>query len=183
MCVCVSHPPSSVLQFCVCVTEGVLVLCSDDSLLLCLKSKWSKVCVHWTSQLLVLLLAAAGFVFVVASKTASLSPHLTSWHSVLGACTLAAAVLQAACGACVHFPDSLRVWWSAPRLKLYHATGGLLLHLLATATVVLATFSDWFQASVRGVAWWLFLPLPLLPALVVMNQITNAHLPRRRISS
>lgn len=120
---------------------------------------------------------------MVASKNVSQLPHLVSWHSLLGLCTLAATGLQAACGICVMFPKLLRLSSSPPRLKLYHATCGLVVYLLATVTVMSAMFSDWFQATVRGVAWWAFLLLPLLPALVVMNQITNAYLPRKKITN
>ena len=120
---------------------------------------------------------------MVASKNVSEHPHLLTWHSLLGIATLAATVLQAACGVCIIFPKMLRLSCSLPKLQLYHATGGLVVYLLATLTVVLAMYSDWFQATVKGVAWWAFLLLPLFPALVVMNQITNAYLPRKKITS
>ncbi|XP_044068690.1 probable transmembrane reductase CYB561D1 isoform X2 [Siniperca chuatsi] len=142
---------------------------------------WHPVCMSVAA--LVLIAAATGLGFMVASKNVSELPHLVTWHSLLGICTLAATVLQAACGICVIFPKLLRPSSSPPRLKLYHATCGLVVYLLATATVVSAMFSYWFQAMVKGVAWWAFLLLPLFLALVVMNQITNAYLPRKKITS
>lgn len=129
-----------------------------------------------------LIAAATGLGFMVASKNVSELPHLVTWHSLLGTCTLAATVLQAACGICVIFPKLLRASSCPPRLKLYHVTCGLVVYLLATMTVMSGMFSDWFQATVKGVAWWAFLLLPLFPALVVMNQITNAYLPRKKMS-
>lgn len=122
---------------------------------------------------------------MLASKSVSELPHLVSWHSWLGIGTVAATVLQAACGICLIFPKLLRLSSSPLRLKLklYHATCGLVVYLLATVTVVSAMFSDWFQATVKGAAWWGFLLLALFPALVVMNQITNAYLPRKKLTS
>lgn len=169
-------------QYCLCMTEGILLF-SADGCHFCFKSRKSKVRLHRLLQALVIVAAVTGLGFMVASKNLSELPHLLSWHSVLGCCTLAATGLQAACGICVTFPKLLRLSSAPPRLRLYHATCGLVVYLLATVTVVSAMFSDWFQATVKGVAWWAFLLLPLFPALVVMNQITNAYLPRKKITS
>lgn len=170
------------LQYCLCMTEGILLFSAEVSPF-CFKSRTGKVCLHWFCQALVLIAAATGFGFMVASKNVSERPHLVTWHSLLGICTLAATLLQAACGVCVKFPKLLHLSSSLARLKLYHATCGLVVYLLATVTVMLAMFSDWFQATVKGVAWWALLLLPLFPALVVMNQITNGYLTRKKITS
>lgn len=170
------------LQYCLCMTEGILLFSAEASPFCC-KSRKFKVRLHWLCQALVLIAAATGLGFMVASKNVSERPHLVTWHSLLGIGTLAATVLQAACGICVMFPKLPCLSSSLPRLKLYHATCGLVVYLLATVTVVSAMFSDWFQATVKGVVWWAFLLLPLFPALVVMNQITNAYLPRKKITS
>ncbi|MBN3303120.1 C56D1 protein, partial [Amia calva] len=106
------HPTCMSFAFCLCVTEGVLLLSAEGSPL-CLRSRQGRVRVHW----------------------------------------------------------------------LYHATCGLLAYLLATGTVLLGMFSDWFQGIIKGVVWYAFLPLPLFPALVVMNQITSAYLPKRKITT
>ena len=161
------------------MTEGILLFSIEGSPF-CFKSRLGKVRLHWFCQALVLITAVTGVGFMVASKNVSERPHLVSWHSLLGVGTLAATLLQATCGVCLLFPKLMRVA-SPPRLKLYHATCGLVVYLLATVTVVSAMFSDWFQATVTGAAWWAFVLLPLFPALVVMNQITNAYLPRKKI--
>ncbi|XP_047440015.1 probable transmembrane reductase CYB561D1 [Mugil cephalus] len=176
------HPVCMSLAYCLCLTEGILLFSAEGSPF-CFKSRKCKVRLHWFFQALVLIAAATGLGFMVASKNVSELPHLVSWHSLLGTCTLAATALQAACGIAVVFPKLLRVSSSPSRLKLYHATCGLVVYLLATVTVMSAMFSDWFQATVKGVAWWALLLLPLFPALVVMNQITNAYLPRKKMTS
>ncbi|XP_068170960.1 probable transmembrane reductase CYB561D1 [Antennarius striatus] len=176
------HPVCMSFAYCLCLTEGILVVSADGSLFCC-KSRNTNVRLHWFCQALVLVAAATGLSFMVASKNVSELGHLGSWHSWLGVCTLASTLLQAAFGVCMIFSKLLRLSSSLQRLKLYHATCGLVVYLLATVTVVLAMFSDWFQASVKGAAWWALLLLPLFPALVVMNQITNAYLPRKKITS
>lgn len=164
------------------MTEGILLFSAEASPFCC-KSRKFKVRLHWIFQALGLIIATTGLVFIVASKNVSERPHLVSWHSLMGFGTLVATVLQAACGICVLYPKLPCLTSSVPRLKLYHATCGLVVYLLATLTVVLAMFSDWFQATVKGVAWWAFLMLPLFPSLVVMNHITNSYLPRKKITS
>ncbi|XP_028303329.1 putative transmembrane reductase CYB561D1 [Gouania willdenowi] len=175
------HPVCMSAAYCLCLTEGVLLV-SPDAPLVCFKSRTMKLLLHWFFQALVLIAGSTGLCFMVASKNVSEHPHLTSWHSVMGVATLAVNVLQALCGVGVAFSTPLRLSASLPKLKLYHATCGLVLHLLATVTVTTAMFSDWFQAIVRGPVWWLLLFLPLFPGLVVMNQITSAFLSRKRTS-
>lgn len=176
------HPMCMSVAYCLCMTEGILLFSAEGSLF-CFKSRKIKVRLHWFCQALVLIAAVTGLCFIVGSKNVSELQHLASWHSLLGACTLTATALQAACGICLIFPKLLCLSCPSARLKLYHATCGLVVYLLATVTVMSAMFTDWFQATVKGVAWWAFLLLPLFPALVVMSQITNAYLPRKKLTS
>ncbi|KAJ8372821.1 hypothetical protein AAFF_G00276760 [Aldrovandia affinis] len=174
------HPVLMSIAFCLCMTEAVLLFSAEGSPF-CFKSKKGRVRLHWLLQGLVVGGGAVGVAFMVASKRVSERPHMASWHSVLGAGTLALTALQAAGGLCLLAPPApLRGPLPPPRLRLYHATAGLVAYLLAVATVTLAMFTDWFQATVKGPAWYALVLLPLLPALVVMNQVTSAHLPRRK---
>ncbi|XP_066527796.1 cytochrome b561 domain-containing protein 1 [Hoplias malabaricus] len=175
------HPLCMSFAFCLCMAEGILLFSAEGSPL-CFKSHKGKIRIHWILQTLMLLLAATGLGFMVASKSVSQLPHLTSWHSILGVITLAATTLQAACGVCLLFPKVLRIA-SVPRLRLYHATCGLLAYLLSTITITAAMFTDLFQAAVKGATWYGFLLLPLFPALVVMNQITNSFLPKKKLTT
>ncbi|KAJ8784659.1 hypothetical protein J1605_008010 [Eschrichtius robustus] len=67
------------------------------------------------------------------------------------------------------------------RLKLYHLTCGLVIYLMATVTVLLGMHSVWFQAQIKGAAWYMCLALPLHPALVIMHQISSFYLPRKKM--
>ncbi|KAJ7332889.1 hypothetical protein JRQ81_015069 [Phrynocephalus forsythii] len=138
----------------------------------------TKVQMHWTAETLALLSATLGLVFIISSKNRSELPHFVSWHSLLGLLTLVATCGQVLCGLCLHFPHLLRMS-STASLQLYHRTCGLVVYLLATFTVILAIYSDWFQAQIRGLAWYFYLALPICPALVVMNQISRTRLPKK----
>lgn len=178
----VNHFSFSVFfQFCLCMTEGILLFSAEGSPF-CFKSRKWKVRLHWFFQVLLLVFGATGFGFMVASKNVSEHSHFTSWHSLLGVSTMIATVLQAVCGVFLLFPELISTQ-SFPRMRLYHATCGLVAYLLSTVTVMAAMFTDWFQATVKGVTWYIFLLLPLFPALVVMNQITSAFLPKKKITS
>lgn len=175
------HPVCMSLAFCLCMTEGILLFSAEGSPF-CFKSRKWKVRLHWFIQALLLVFGATGFCFMVASKNVSEHSHFTSWHSLLGVSTMAATVLQAICGIFLLFPKLISTQ-SFPRLRLYHATCGLVAYLLSTVTVMTAMFTDWFQATVKGMTWYVFVFLPLFPALVVMNQITSAFLPKKKITN
>lgn len=175
------HPVCMSLGFGLCMTEGILLFSAEGSPF-CFKSRKWKVRLHWFFQALLLICGATGLGFMVASKNIKEHQHLTSWHSLLGVSTMAATLLQAVCGVLLIFPKLISPR-SFPRLRLYHATCGLVAYLLATVTLMSAMFTDWFQASVSGIYWYVFLFLPLFPALVVMNQITSAFLPKKKITS
>lgn len=176
------HPVCMSVAYWLCMTEGLLLFSAEGSFYCC-KSRKRKVRVHWFCQTTGLVFAVIGLGFMVASKRRSELPHLVSWHSVLGVCTLTVTVLQAACGMCMLFPKLQRPLPQPSKLKLYHTTCGLVVYFLATFTIVSAMFSDWFQATVKGAAWWALFLLPLLSALVVINQILNAHLPHKKITN
>nr|XP_031536193.1 cytochrome b561 domain-containing protein 1 isoform X2 [Vicugna pacos] len=166
------------LQFCLCMAEAILLFSPEHSLFFC--SRKVRIRLHWVGQSLAILCAALGLGFIVSSRTRSELPHLVSWHSWVGALTLLATGGQALCGLCLLCPRAARVSRVA-RLKLYHLTCGLVVYLMATVTVLLGMHSVWFQAQIKGAAWYLCLALPLYPALVIMHQISSSYLPRKKM--
>ncbi|XP_019586061.2 putative transmembrane reductase CYB561D1 isoform X1 [Rhinolophus sinicus] len=173
------HPVFMALAFCLCMAEAILLFSPEHSpFFFC--SRKARIGLHWAGQTLAILCAALGLGFIVSSRTRSELPHLVSWHSWVGALTLLATGGQALCGLCLLFPRAARVSRVA-RLKLYHLTCGLVVYLMATVTVLLAMYSVWFQAQIKGAAWYLCLALPLYPALVIMHQISSSYLPRKKM--
>ncbi|XP_033290580.1 probable transmembrane reductase CYB561D1 isoform X1 [Orcinus orca] len=167
------------LQFCLCMAEAILLFSSEHSLFFFCSRK-ARIRLHWAGQTLAILCAALGLGFIISSRTRSELPHLVSWHSWVGALTLLATSVQALCGLCLLCPRAARVSRVA-RLKLYHLTCGLVIYLMATVTVLLGMHSVWFQAQIKGAAWYLCLALPLYPALVIMHQISSFYLPRKKM--
>lgn len=164
-------------QFCLFMAEAILLFSPEHSLFLfCSRKAW--IWLHWAGQTLAILCAALGLGFIISSKIRSELPHLVSWHSWVGALTLLATGGQALCGLCLLCPRVARVSRVA-RLKLYHLTCGLVVYLMATVTVILGMYSVWFQAQIKGAAWYLCLALSLYPALVIMHQISSSYLPRK----
>ncbi|XP_005891373.1 probable transmembrane reductase CYB561D1 isoform X2 [Bos mutus] len=173
------HPVFMALAFCLCMAEAILLFSPEHSLFFFCSRK-ARIRLHWAGQTLAILCAALGLGFIISSRTRSELPHLASWHSWVGALTLLATIGQALCGLCLLCPRAARVSRVA-RLKLYHLTCGLVVYLLATVTVLLGMHSVWFQAQIKGAAWYLCLVLPLYPALVIMHQISSSYLPRKKM--
>ncbi|XP_074119016.1 putative transmembrane reductase CYB561D1 isoform X2 [Sminthopsis crassicaudata] len=167
------------LAFCLCMAEAILLLSPDHSpFFFC--SRKARIRLHWAGQTLTVLCAFLGLAFIVSSRIRSELPHLVSWHSCVGALTLLATLGQALCGLGLLCPRAARVSRVA-RLKLYHLTCGLAVYLMATLTVLLGMYSAWFQAQIKGAAWYLCLFLPVYPALVIMHQISSAYLPKKKM--
>ncbi|PNI11775.1 CYB561D1 isoform 6 [Pan troglodytes] len=167
------------LEFCLCMAEAILLFSPEHSLFFFCSRK-ARIRLHWAGQTLAILCAGLGLGFIISSRTRSELPHLVSWHSWVGALTLLATAVQALCGLCLLCPRAARVSRVA-RLKLYHLTCGLVVYLMATVTVLLGMYSVWFQAQIKGAAWYLCLALPVYPALVIMHQISRSYLPRKKM--
>ncbi|GCB61639.1 hypothetical protein scyTo_0014359 [Scyliorhinus torazame] len=173
------HPACMAVAVCFCMTEAILTFSQDSSPFFFCSIK-AKVRIHWMMHVFATIFGLVGLVFIISSKNISETSHLTSWHSILGVGTVIAVCGQLLCGLCLLFPKLINTY-SVARLRLYHATCGLVAYLMATATVVLGLCSDWFKAQVNGVLWYFFLIVPLIPALVVMNQINNGYLSKKKI--
>ncbi|XP_031231034.1 cytochrome b561 domain-containing protein 1 isoform X1 [Mastomys coucha] len=173
------HPVFMALAFCLCMAEAILLFSPEHSLFFFCSRK-TRIRLHWAGQTMAILCAVLGLGFIISSKIRSELSHLVSWHSWIGALTLLATGGQALYGLCLLCPRAAQVSRVA-RLKLYHLTCGLVVYLMATVTVLLGMYSVWFQAQIKGAAWYLCLVLPLYPALVIMHQISSSYLPRKKV--
>ncbi|XP_042318710.1 probable transmembrane reductase CYB561D1 isoform X2 [Sceloporus undulatus] len=173
------HPVFMSIAFCLCLTEAILIFSPDSSFFFCPSSHKVKMLLHWTSQILALVATILGLIFIVSSKNRSELPHFVSWHSIVGLLTFVFACGQVLCGLCLCFPQLLKIS-SMAWLQRYHTMHGLIVYLLATFTVVLAICSDWFQAQIKGLVWYVCIGLPFCPALVIMSQVARTHLPKKR---
>ncbi|XP_073501227.1 transmembrane reductase CYB561D2 [Phyllobates terribilis] len=163
------------------MTEAILVFSPDSSVLRSFSRK-ARVRAHWALQLLSVLCAILGLGIIYYNKGVHGKPHFSTWHGRLGLLTVLCALVQNAGGVTLLYPKLLQRW-TLSTLKLYHATSGLLAYLLGCTSLILGMCSLWFSAHVTGTSWYLCALCPLLTGLVVMNQVSNAHLYRKRSQS
>ncbi|XP_071669213.1 transmembrane reductase CYB561D2 isoform X2 [Patagioenas fasciata] len=171
-------PLPSVSQFSFLMTEALLIFSPETSLLRSFSRK-VKVRVHWALQLLALLCALLGLGIIIYNKHLNGKPHFATWHGLTGLLAVLYASGQCAGGVLLLYPKLMKNWTLA-KLKLYHATSGLVGYLLGCASLMLGMCSLWFTTSVNSVSWYLAMLCPLLTSLVIMNQVSNAYLYRKR---
>uniref|UniRef100_A0A8C4J9C8 ascorbate ferrireductase (transmembrane) n=1 Tax=Dromaius novaehollandiae TaxID=8790 RepID=A0A8C4J9C8_DRONO len=166
------------LAFSFLLTEALLVFSPESSPLRAFSRK-VKVRVHWALQLLALLCALLGLGIISYNKHLNGKAHFVTWHGLTGLLAVLYAGMQCAGGVLLLYPKLVKNWTLA-KLKLYHATSGLVGYLLGCASLMLGMCSLWFTTSVTGVSWYLLMLCPILTSLVIMNQVSNAYLYRKR---
>ncbi|CAM2117146.1 transmembrane reductase CYB561D2 isoform X1 [Lepidochelys kempii] len=173
------HPFLMSLAFSFLMTEALLVFSPESSLLRSFSRK-AKVRFHWALQLLVLLCALLGLAIISYNKYLNGKAHFVTWHGLTGLLTVLYASMQCTGGVVLLYPKLMKNWTLA-KLKVYHATSGLVGYLLGCASLMLAMCSLWFTTAVTGLSWYLSVLCPILTSLVIMNQVSNAYLYRKRI--
>ncbi|KAM4722325.1 transmembrane reductase CYB561D2 isoform 2-T2 [Rhinophrynus dorsalis] len=163
------------------MTEAIMVFSPDSSILRSFSRK-TRIKAHWILQLLSVLCALLGLGIIYSNKILHEKPHFSTWHGLLGGLTILWALLQSLGGLSLLYPKLLQRWTLSTR-KLYHATAGLLGYLLGCTSILLGMCSLWFSASVTGVSWYLCALCPVFSGLVIMNQVSNAYLYRKRSQS
>ncbi|NWW79413.1 C56D2 protein, partial [Climacteris rufus] len=169
-----SAPP----QFSFLMTEALLIFSPETSLLRSFSRK-VRVRAHWALQLLALLCALLGLGIITYNKHLNGKGHFVTWHGLTGLLAVLYAGGQCAGGVLLLYPKLMKNWTLA-KLKLYHATSGLVGYLLGCASLMLGMCSLWFTTTVTGVSWYLAMLCPIITSLVIMNQVSNAYLYRKR---
>ncbi|XP_030061478.1 transmembrane reductase CYB561D2 [Microcaecilia unicolor] len=172
------HPFLMALAFSFFMTEAVLVFSPESSLVRSFSRK-IRVRIHWAVQLLTLFCALLGLAIISYNKHINSKPHFVTWHGLIGLITVLFIGLQCVAGTTLLYPKLLKNW-SLAKLKTYHATSGLVGYLLGCCSLFLGMCSLWFTASVTGVSWYLSILCPVLTGLVIMNQVSNGYLYRKR---
>ncbi|XP_059924614.1 transmembrane reductase CYB561D2 isoform X2 [Gadus macrocephalus] len=175
------HPFLMTLAFSFFMTEAILVFSPHGSPFRMFPHK-SKGRLHWVLQCLGLACAALGFVAIVYNKHLAGKAHFTSWHGLTGLVTVCVVGIQCLAAVSLIYP-SLVKGWSLAKLKRYHAAAGLLTYLLGGGSLFLGVSSVWFTASVGELAWYLTALCPVLSSLVIMSQVSNAYMAKKRLQS
>ncbi|NXY66210.1 C56D2 protein, partial [Callaeas wilsoni] len=171
-------PLPSAPQFSFLMTEALLIFSPETSLLRSFSRK-VRVRAHWALQLLALLCAFLGLGIITYNKHLNGKGHFVTWHGLTGLLAVLYAGGQCAGGVLLLYPKLMKNWTLA-KLKLYHATSGLVGYLLGCASLMLGMCSLWFTTTVTGASWYLAMLCPLVTSLVIMNQVSNAYLYRKR---
>ncbi|NXD37748.1 C56D2 protein, partial [Ptilorrhoa leucosticta] len=171
-------PLPSAPQFSFLMTEALLIFSPETSLLRSFSRK-VRVRAHWALQLLALLCALLGLGIITYNKHLNGKGHFVTWHGLTGLLAVLYAGGQCAGGVLLLYPKLMKNWTLA-KLKLYHATSGLVGYLLGCASLMLGMCSLWFTTTVTGASWYLAMLCPLITSLVIMNQVSNAYLYRKR---
>ncbi|NXB97392.1 C56D2 protein, partial [Vidua chalybeata] len=174
----VPMPLPSAPQFSFLMTEALLIFSPETSLLRSFSRK-VRVRAHWALQLLALLCALLGLGIITYNKHLNGKGHFVTWHGLTGLLAVLYTGGQCAGGVLLLYPKLMKNWTLA-KLKLYHATSGLVGYLLGCASLMLGMCSLWFTTTVTGASWYLAMLCPLVTSLVIMNQVSNAYLYRKR---
>ncbi|KPP66783.1 cytochrome b561 domain-containing protein 2-like [Scleropages formosus] len=172
------HPFLMTLAFSFLMTEAILVFSPDCSPIWKLSHKTKGRC-HWVLQALAVVCATLGSMAVFYNKRLNVKPHFSTWHGVLGLVTVCCAALQLAGGLPLMY-HKLAKGWSLAKLKRYHAASGMVVYLLGCGSILLGTCSLWFTTSVQSLSWYLVALCPAASALVVMSQVTNSYVAKKR---
>ncbi|XP_041046744.1 cytochrome b561 domain-containing protein 2 isoform X2 [Carcharodon carcharias] len=172
------HPFLMALAFSFIMTQALLLFSPETSLIMSYSRK-IKVRAHWLLQGLASTCAILGLAIISFNKYLNDKPHFTSWHGLVGLVTVLYICMQSIGGVSLLYPKLMN--WSLSKLKLYHATSGLVGYLLGCTSLLLGMCSTWFTETVTGITWYLAVCCPVLLALVIMNQISNAYLKKKRM--
>lgn len=175
------HPFFMTLAFFFFMTEAILLFSPHGSPIKTLPHK-TKGRVHWVLQCLCASCGVLGLAAIFYNKHLNDKSHFTSWHGLLGLITVCAVGLQCLAAVPLIY-HSLAKGWSLAKLKRYHAASGLVTYLLGSTSLLLGLCSTWFTAFVGEYTWYLVVLCPALSTLVIMNQITNAYMARKRSQS
>lgn len=122
--------------------------------------------------------AVFGFGCVYLNKEINNRNHFVSWHGKFGLATMVGAVCALLGGVLAKYAMSIKNWIRPINMKMYHATAGMIVFILAMTATALATYSNWFKNRVSGwpgrIAFW----VPVVLAVCVARQVTQSYLPR-----
>jgi hypothetical protein len=98
----------------------------------------------------------------------------------LGLATLVGMSLTILGGIMAKYSNTFRNYIRPINIKLYHATAGMVIFMLAMVVASLATYSNWFHNRMGKVEWVgrICMWAPIILAVCVARQVTQSYLPR-----
>jgi len=176
------HPTLMAVAFCLLMAQAIVIF-SPESSLLQSSERADKVQLHWILNLFSLVAACGGFGAIYLTKEVNNKSHFTTWHGKFGLAACVGTLLAALGGVAAKYSSSLRSVARPINVKLYHATGALVVFGLAMTATSLACYSNWFLKRVDGYLWRCCFWSPIILLVCVARQVTQSFLPRVARSS
>lgn len=171
----------SLAQFSFLMTEAILLFSPHSSPVFKLKHQ-TKSRLHWLLQMCCVCCAVLGFASIAINKNLNGKPHITTWHGLIGVVTLGAVAMQSLAALPLLY-HKLAKGRSLAKLKRYHAASGLLVYLLGVTSLLLGMRSGWYTERVGGYAWYLTTLCPVFAGLMIMSQVNDAYVTKKRMQS
>lgn len=171
------HPTLMTIGFALLMAQAIVIF-SPESSLLQGSDRGSKVQLHWILNLFSIVAAAGGFGAIYLNKEVAGKSHFTSWHGKFGLAACVGSLLAALGGVAAKYSSSLRNYAKPINVKLYHATGALVVFGLAMVATCLGCYSNWFLKRVDGYLWRCCFWSPIILLVCVARQVTQSFLPR-----
>jgi len=171
------HPALMTTAFCLLMCQAIVIF-SPESSLLQSSSRSDKIQLHWILNLFSILGTAGGFGAIYLNKEIAGKSHFTTWHGQFGLATVLGILGAALGGLAAKYSGYLRSYAKPINVKLYHATGALVVFTLAMITMCLACYSNWFRKRVDGFLWRCAFWSPVILVVCVARQVTQSYLPR-----
>ena len=98
----------------------------------------------------------------------------------LGLATMLGLFFAVLGGIAANYTQKLKTVIKPINVKVWHATGGMIIFIMAMTTVALATYSNWFHNRMGKMPWVgrICLWAPIILAICVARQVTQSYLPR-----
>nr|ACO15025.1 Cytochrome b561 domain-containing protein 2 [Caligus clemensi] len=172
------HPVCMIVAF-GCLSLQAILIFSPLSSLTPSSPRGDKVQLHWIFQCFSLLALVAGASAVYLNKEINGRSHFTSWHGKFGLATLIGFAVAFLGGIGSNYAIRFRDYIKPVKMKMYHATLGMIIFFLAMSTLFLATYSNWFTNRVKTP--WIARAAGLAPIVLgicIARQVTQSYLPR-----
>ena len=139
---------------------------------------------HFYLQIAAVACIELGFAAIYFNKNKFSKPHFISWHGVTGVGAVAMTTFQMFAGLSLLFPKLDRYLnpmnTSLALRKQLHATFGCLVFLIGFGAMFLSLYSNFVLSSVSGLYWYFMLALIVVLASVVVNQVANVYIYKKK---
>ena len=153
---------------------------SPQSSLLLSSPRATKVQIHWVLQVAAMLCTSVGFGVILYNKNLHGKDHFTSWHGCFGLVTMIFVFFQAIQGLTVLYPQLKFYKAKMSENKQLHALLGTFVFTLASTTIILGLFSNWFVKNTNEAVWWGSALSTMSLTGIIIGQVTKEYMARNK---